>query len=341
MSEERQSLVEAVGRLLTVPELQETAVATLTKIGGAEADTQLKEFVELPLSAARNTADELRIRRKAIDALATFRDPDAIDALNALVTSQRLRPELKATVVSALSSDPLIQAESFLANRQYEAAIAPARAVIDASPNTDRMSRARQVLSRVYTIEGQDAFDHSRFSDAKALLLAAVDEMDPAVPVVNRSDLQSLGLNLEFEYHERTALTEPAAYEEAYEILAKLRPLNGDPAFTIAVQAGLAEASLTSGRYADALGLANHLVGRSDVDRVTQLSMKFIVYAALVLDHQPANAARQDLLAFYRTLPKGFKNDWSWAGTRSYIQHAGITDSEKAQLLDTLGKVGT
>jgi HEAT repeat protein len=334
--EERRPLVDAVARLLAKPTLRAGAVATLRAVGSGDAIRQLTAFIEQPLPP-RVAEDELKVRREAIGALAEIRGIDAFDALMALDKSKTLNTGLTSRVKEVLASfDPLVQAEFNIANSRYVDAIALATRMLDSARSTpESVDRARDLLSRAYIGQTSTALSEGRYDDAKGFLAAALDSRiassDPA--------LVSVGLNLAFVYHEERAPKDARAYNDVYDVLMGLQPLNVDPAARRAIQANLAEASLTTGRYEDAERLGRELLNDSDLDSETSLTAKFIVYASRVLSGQDSSAGRQDVLADYQKKPRGFRNHWSYTGTRVYIQRAELAASEKAELLADLDQI--
>jgi hypothetical protein len=107
------------------------------------------------------------------------------------------------------------------------------------------------------------------------------------------------------------------------------------------VRENLAEASLTSGKYDEAIGIARELRDGAEVKATTGLNMRFIGYAALALANRQADAdaARRDLIAYYNSLSAGFKNDWTYGGTRRYIERAAVAAPVKKAVLTALDQI--
>ena len=151
----------------------------------------------------------------------------------------------------------------------------------------------------------------------------------------------TLGLDLVFMSHERMALEKPEAFVDSYQISSKLRPLGQrDPDSRTSIEVNLAEASLTVGRYADAERIAGDLLQENNLDRESRINMQLIVFAARLLkgDEPGAEKAKQDLLKFYDSLPKGFKNTWSYDGTRHYVQ-SKLPQSQQNDLTLLMDKI--
>ena len=69
----------------------------------------------------------------------------------------------------------------------------------------------------------------------------------------------------------------------------------------------LAEASLTTGRYQDAMRLAREQLTAPVVQADDALNMRFMIYAALALSGADAAGAQKELLANYQRLPRAFR----------------------------------
>jgi hypothetical protein len=329
--------VEMVGGLLTAPDSQRGAVATLRDVGTAEAAARLAAFIETPISRRAAETEEIANRRAAIAALATMRFAGAVDALIALRANAALRPELTDAVEAAFS-DALLQAESELRNGRYAEAIASAdRVLAEHSTDAGRALDASRVLVAAHTALGLIALQDSQYADAATSLRAALGAASTAG---GDAELVALGLGIAFHYHERQGPQDPAGYAQAYAILDELRNLRGElPAdSSTSILTNLAEASLTTGRYDQAVRLSDEVIDREGDDPGTTLTLLFIRYAALVLSGQEAADARADLIAYQRGLPPTFRNTWTYTGTRAFIQEV-TTPVDKGPLLELLGTI--
>jgi hypothetical protein len=229
-----------------------------------------------------------------------------------------------------------VQAESLVTKGEYTDAVALATRMLAVS-DPERRSRASDLLSTAYTLQGSSALNARQFSQAKASLMAALDLRAPSG---SNPGLTGLGLNFAYLSHEEEAPNDPRAYNDVYDVIQKLSSLETDRESALSIRANLVEASLTTGRHDDAVRLGRELIADPGLNPIMSLNMRFIVYTALVLDGKPSDAAREDLRAHYQR-QKGFRNEWGYAGTRAYIERSQIPDSDKTQLLLLLRQIET
>jgi hypothetical protein len=334
---DQQPLVDAVAQALGVPRLQDRAIATLQEIGTPAAAMALRAFVEQPVLEQRREAD-IAVRRQAIAALAQFNAIDTSGDLLELTQSDTLDAELKRTADATLKSDTLVVAEARLRSGDYGEAIRQAEGLLK-DQSQQRQLRAKQVMSRALTLRASMAYNEDNFDAAKNDLIAA---LDPNISPGVTSDQIALGLNLSFKYHEERAPADPRAYYDAYQILAMLAGHDTvDPALATTVRGNLAEMSLTNGRYDEAIGRARDQFRRTDLEPSTRLNLLFIVYAAFALNNRTAeaDAARGELLEYYKGLEPGFRNEWTYAGTRRYIERLQAPAERKAAVLSVLDQI--
>jgi WD40 repeat protein/tetratricopeptide (TPR) repeat protein len=136
-------------------------------------------------------------------------------------------------------------------------------------------------------------------------------------------------------------LVDLADYNAAYRELTAARNVAPDDA---GLKADFAEACLAAGRFQEALDAANELLEAhlpndkfSVSDRV---AMDFIKLAALALlgNVSEANAAKQDLVEYFRVLPN-YHQTWSYQGTRHFLSSYAMSETKRAALLQVLNLV--
>jgi tetratricopeptide (TPR) repeat protein len=256
----------------------------------------------------------------------------------ALSSTETLSSDMQSAAKRAAeTSDSLTQADYFVVSKRYSDAIEQATAVLaERSLADDRRQRAGQIVVRANAIMGKLAFERQDYAEAKRHFFAAVN---PRLGSPRGAGLVNLGLNLAYQFHEDA---NGMTYADAYDVLFALKSLATDPTVRNSVGANLAEASLTTGRFDEAVRIGRELLGRQ-LDATSQLNMKFIVYAALTLDRQMPEAARagEELAEHYAKLPAGFINDWEYGGTRAYIERAAAPAADKKKLLDTITQIET
>jgi tetratricopeptide (TPR) repeat protein len=239
--------------------------------------------------------------------------------------------------------ETILASEALVEKGRYDEAIRQAGTLIRSLPNTPSAQRGRVVLAKAYTGRGLLAFNLARYPSADADLRKGVEVLtDRQIDPADVSELFTLGLSLVFQYHETFALKSPKAFEDSYQLLVMLKavsdrfPRSSDFNFGD-LHANLAESSLTTGRYDEALRSAEQAIESakppvkddwaSNAGRYeTTLNAKFIATTAHVLkgDQAAVALARKDLVDFYALRPKDFVNHWSYVGTQYYLEHAGL-----------------
>ncbi|HEV2385789.1 MAG TPA: tetratricopeptide repeat protein [Candidatus Acidoferrales bacterium] len=133
-------------------------------------------------------------------------------------------------------------------------------------------------------------------------------------------------------------------YEQAYQDLKKASAL--EPT-VVGDQTNLAEAALTSGRFQEAFGLAGKVLAANEKTDLKQfeisdrLSMRFMAIAALLLEGRtvPAKTKLDEFVSYYKSVPPGFTRDWTYSGTRHYIENRPMDRRSKQVLLELIGLI--
>jgi len=141
-------------------------------------------------------------------------------------------------------------------------------------------------------------------------------------------------------FHETRSVSDPAAFERAYDEMSSLREL---PAYTqlksrspgdyVRIESDFVEVAVTARRYAEAEAVARYLLATfgGTVDR---LNMRMFIYIAAVMKHDAsaADARLSDLEAVIRTLPTNHYNNWVYPGTRAFIDASELPDALKTAI---------
>lgn len=135
---------------------------------------------------------------------------------------------------------------------------------------------------------------------------------------------------LEMSYHDRLF-----DYERAYQITADA---HNRRSFDINVETNFAEACLTTGRYDDALRVANSALTTPRISPDQQLSMRLISIAALLFQGKPANAFSElgEFIRNYKSLPRDFEQTWIYAGTSRLVRNSAKLDESAKSLILSL-----
>lgn len=141
-------------------------------------------------------------------------------------------------------------------------------------------------------------------------------------------------------YHDSLGPADASFFDKAYKVLNKVPLTNTQEDLSIPIQANLAEACLTNGRYDQARSLGEKIL-RSKVMAERKdlgLNVRFLIFASLVFqrDKKGSDRQRKELLRFYKSLPGNFENDWDFRGTRSYVRQSTLPADQKDLLLSTL-----
>lgn len=223
----------------------------------------------------------------------------------------------------------------------------------------EAIRREPEASSTFLTIKGQLLLETEQYEPAREALLAAIDrnpddgwslhllrqsyvrqgrprEAERAlVELRNRHpESQEIRLVLAYLYHEDLSGSDPEAYGKALAEVKKAvaAPRGAGPL----VLANLAESQVTTRRYADAAETARELLERLSGDPGTELNVRFLRYAALLLaeDLDAAREALQELEQSFGHLPEGFENTWIYDGTFRFFERSELPPERKDALLE-------
>ena len=109
----------------------------------------------------------------------------------------------------------------------------------------------------------------------------------------------------------------------------------------LSAQANFAEANFTTGRYTDAASRLGELLKKPDVDPSSKVGLRILdIVTALAL--KKANLAPQnlqDLRTFISTQPESFHAEWSFDGTKHYVQTEEVFAPYRAWLMELFSVV--
>jgi WD40 repeat protein/tetratricopeptide (TPR) repeat protein len=129
-----------------------------------------------------------------------------------------------------------------------------------------------------------------------------------------------------------------AAYQEYRKVLEAHPGDEGD-------KADLAEAALTSGRFKEARLFASELIlvpaSTKELSEGDQLAIRFVAVASLLLDGEPATGRQKlkELYDYYKTLPIGFDQSWSYKGTRNFVMRHPMNQATRTTLIGVLDMI--
>jgi tetratricopeptide (TPR) repeat protein len=290
----------------------------------------------------------MKLSLDAIEALARMGNAGVLPlrGLIELKTSPALPASLQAAAAtSADTIDPLLWAEYHLEESDYDNAIAKATEAAAKPGDAERTRRVANARGTAHRLRSLTELKEGKYELASTDLSRALESGAEQRIIDDALDsAQQMGYDL----HEQVALTDVAGFMHSYRMFstARLHSRNMSNESMLLLEANLADASLTVGRYDEASTLSRSVVERASSLghaslRSTILNAKFLDFAALTLkgDAAAAAGARQDLLADYESLPAGFINDWSYAGTLRYLDHISVTSAQKAAVRDVIAKI--
>jgi len=105
--------------------------------------------------------------------------------------------------------------------------------------------------------------------------------------------------------------------------------------------ANFAEANLATGRFQDAYGLAERVLATEGVGDDSQLTMRFLKIASLLMQGKTEPARREigEFIRAYRKLEADFESGWSYYGTTNFVRNRSMgADSRRLilRLIDVL-----
>jgi tetratricopeptide (TPR) repeat protein len=130
-------------------------------------------------------------------------------------------------------------------------------------------------------------------------------------------------------------------YEAAYQDFKKACELAPNE---LSYRSNLAEAALTSGRLQEALDRAAKMLAdneNTDVNKFEiseRMSMRLIAISALLLQHhsEEARAKLREFISYYKAAPPNFERNWSYAGTRHFIEGSAMDGNAKRMVLSLI-----
>jgi len=169
----------------------------------------------------------------------------------------------------------------------------------------------------------------------KGLTLAAEEKYDAALEALN--SLLKLDDNDDLTYSIRGGIYHDGLfqYENGYQDIKKASEL--DPKSTV-YQMDLAEAALTTERFAEASDRAIRIVVDKDPNRTPsdRLAMRFVAIASLLLNGKKDEANKQikEFIADYKSAGV-FYRDWSYEGDTHFIESHNMDRQTRAFLLQS------
>lgn len=257
---------------------------------------------EAEVEVLRGIAHSLGIVAKNTSTNATLRQEAFAELVEGL--KRWSAPEIREAIVNELDSEHLEPARRALL------------AAIEQDPDDDHSS-VYYPLVQIYVRQGRPL-------DAERELLR-LRERHPTSHGIEMALLRF--------YHEDLSKSDPGAYEKAYQGMkrrADLEPTNPR------AQANLAKAQLTTGRFLEAAQTAQRILNGSSAGEETEISMRFIQVAALVLADQRGEAEKAlgRLQTSYSALPESFRNSWPYTGTFRFLRKSTLSPELKEHLLE-------
>ena len=303
-------------------ETRTRVLKTLQRIGSRQSVETLRRFAESapenPPSLRAGSGDSaLTLKRQALHALRDMTDSGVapLVALLGLQDSLPFSEELKAEAAKAADGvDPLIWAEYLLERSDYGAAYDRLSAA-QQSPRQDAayQQRVTNALAKVHLRRGLVRLRDAELNPQSSAHLSAASDLSAALnsgaDADSLQEASSYGLRLGFLLHEMIALRDPDAFEESYKVYASVASISRKASndLGIRVDADLAEAALTVGRYDEAYQRAKQVITElegkeSELLKNTSLNARFVAFAALLLkkDDVAARRASEELYAEYR-----------------------------------------
>jgi hypothetical protein len=345
--------VDALAVQLSSIDSQSPAIDALKAVGTPKAAAKLVEFIERPRSPVTRGAragregNDLDARARALSALGGMQNAgfQPLLALEAIKASESIDAEVQAAAAQALErADPLMWAEyhvssTYVGSPVYETAMGQARTVMAEGSDPSRLARARQVLwdAAVQATRAQLADSSPNYWAAKSALIEAVAVSDRPD---QSEEVRQLGVLVTVGLHDALGPATPEGYDAAYDVLSRLENLRGQSELSALVKANLVEAALTTGRHPEALRRAREVL-TLERDRGTRLVMGAFVVAALELsgDRAGADAAYADLARELEGWKADDRTNWTFDGTRTYINRARLDPQREKRLMEVLDRL--
>ena len=230
-------------------------------------------------------------------------------------------------------------ADAYRLSRQYDEARRNCQKALELSPG---YPRAYSIMARIQVAERQfeeaaanarkaieggvleysalrDAYHGRRQISEGVHALREYLEKQPNNPIL--VDL------LVLDYHEHLL-----DYGEAYRLLEKAYDLDPKNPST---RQNFAESNLTTGRFQQAVYLANGVLNDPTISPESKLIMNLINIAALLFSGKQANAFAElgDFFRRYRAIPEDYPRSWMYNGTKSFVTKSGLGTAEKELIL--------
>jgi hypothetical protein len=141
-------------------------------------------------------------------------------------------------------------------------------------------------------------------------------------------------------FHETRSMTDPGAFERAYDEMSGLRDLPAyaqlrarSPGDFVRIESDFVEVALTARRFAEAETVARGLLASSP-STVDRLNMRLFIYVATVMKHDAAaaDARLSDLEKVIQTLPANHYNNWVYPGSRAFIDASDLSPVMKTAI---------
>ena len=351
--ESQNKLIKSLGQTLNSSkeerEVRQLAIAALQELGIRPAAVELQEFVvhPVPLESRGKPGgrddSEAQLKFAAITAIQYMSDlgSDGFAILNDIQQNVAVPIDFKEAAKTAIDNfDPAGLAETEYDRGQYAIALVDAAAAIQKLGNDPQAERARSVFARSHLRLGAALPNAADYNDAKyhfdeAMKFKSADMASAAI---------DLGLHLIGVAHETIALKDPKGYQDTYQIASSLQALEQySPDSKTSIESNLAEAALTLGKYDEALRITEGLLQQKDLNAEDKLNIEMIAFAARIFKADPpgADKAGRGVINAYNSLPRGFKNGWSYDGTLHYIEASSLRNYQKENLSGLIQKIAS
>lgn len=358
-----------------VAQFEQQGVRTLDDLAKVQNLAELSLRTEIPLQMVQEWHD--RAKQKLRAAKYRRRIAVGIAVVVLLVVGWELRALRQSP--SRLSD----QANALYDKGDYEEALKLYDKVIQKDPTyelayanrggalhgLDRYSEALTSLNKAIELNPQDVWAYNErgnvYSDTGDHERAIADydkaiEIDPSYKFAysKATDLQSLGRfqeaadaltqgiavdpNWSWAYHQRGSIyhDDLFQFEAAYRDLKKASEIDDSSS----VDADLAEAALSSGRYKEAYDLAtklraaNEQQGATTWDASDRLAVRLIAVSALLLEpnRRQAKAEAEEFVKYYESVAPSFKQHWVYSGTQHFIATKAMDSTSKSLILELI-----
>jgi tetratricopeptide (TPR) repeat protein len=174
---------------------------------------------------------------------------------------------------------------------------------------------------------GRNAYDQTREAYHRANKDGECERLFKSLLEKDAQNIGYLG-TLSFITHEYLG-----EFQQAYEFNQAWAKLDAD---NIGVESNLAEASMTTGRFDEAMVLANKVLASKEATVADRLSMELITVSSLILSGKRSGALSQigEFIGYFKSLPADYERTWTYTGTRRYINdQREIAKEDKSLIL--------